>query len=96
MPKEYHSQYYPADGVDDEDAKLLDSGTETRPPKFRFLQGRLRPWLSYGVLMSITMLFFTLWARGPSIDAMVLYCRWTDGVNAQDVTYPSQLLQTRL
>ncbi|KAG0697868.1 hypothetical protein DFH29DRAFT_1003354 [Suillus ampliporus] len=72
MSKEY-STYSRVDEVDDrDDANLLDNGTETRPPpKFRFL--RWSPWLSHGVLMSITMLFFTLWVRAPSIDDVVLY-----------------------
>ncbi|KAG1729100.1 uncharacterized protein EDB91DRAFT_839379 [Suillus paluster] len=66
MRKEYYSP------VDGDDVNLLDSGTETRPPpKSRFFHWS--PLLSHGVLMSITMLFFTLWARAPSIDDVVVY-----------------------
>ncbi|KAG2068285.1 hypothetical protein BDR04DRAFT_1079564 [Suillus decipiens] len=71
MRKEYYSQYSPIDGVNDDNVKLLDS-TETRhPSKYRFLH--LWPWLSHGVLISMTMVFFILWAREPSIDDVVLY-----------------------
>ncbi|KAG0707984.1 hypothetical protein DFH29DRAFT_561356 [Suillus ampliporus] len=72
MCKKYYSLYSPVDGVDDDDAKLLDGGTETRPPsKSCFLH--LWPWPSHSVLMFITMLFFTLWAQAPSIDDIVMY-----------------------
>ncbi|KAG1787783.1 uncharacterized protein HD556DRAFT_940453 [Suillus plorans] len=72
MHKEY-SASYSVDGVDDhDDTNLLDSNTESRPlPRSRPL--RWSPWLSHGVLMFITMMFFVLWARAPSIDDVVLY-----------------------
>jgi hypothetical protein len=92
MRKEYPASYSPVS--DHDDTKLLDSNAETiPPPKSRLL--RWSPWLSHGVLMSITMVFFVLWVRAPSIDDVVLYCRWTDSVNAQDLAYSSQLQQTR-
>ncbi|KIK38300.1 hypothetical protein CY34DRAFT_809476 [Suillus luteus UH-Slu-Lm8-n1] len=73
MPREYSASYSPVDGVDDrDDTKLLDSDTETRPPPLDRLLRR-SPWLSHGVLMSITMVFFMLWVRAPSIDDVVLY-----------------------
>lgn len=72
MHKEYYSQYSPFDGVDDDGTKLLDSSIATSPPpKSRFLH--LWPWLSHGVLMSITLVFFTLLARAPSIDDIVVF-----------------------
>jgi hypothetical protein len=80
MRKDYYSRNYPVHGVDEDYVKLLDGGTETTlSPESRFL--RYWPWLSHGVLISITMLFFTLWARAPSMNEAVLYCRWTDNVN---------------
>jgi len=86
MRKEYCSRYSPFDRVDDDDTKLLDGGKATSsPPKFRFLH--LWPWLSHSVLMSITLVFFTLWALAPLIDDVVLYCRWITRVNTQDLTY---------
>ncbi|KAG1805895.1 hypothetical protein EV424DRAFT_1647224 [Suillus variegatus] len=70
MRKEYSALYSPVD--DRDDTNLLDSNTETRPlSKFGLLN--LSPWLSHGVLMSITMMFLVLWARAPSIDDVVLY-----------------------
>ncbi|KAG1787772.1 uncharacterized protein HD556DRAFT_1407597 [Suillus plorans] len=70
MRKECSASYSPVD--DRDDTKLLDSNTETRPlSKFRLLN--LSPWLSHGVLMFITMIFFVLWVRAPSIDDVVLY-----------------------
>ncbi|KAG2346600.1 hypothetical protein BDR05DRAFT_997555 [Suillus weaverae] len=69
MPKEYSASYSPVD--DRDDTNLLDSNTEARPPKSRLL--RWSPWLSHGVLMSITMVFFMLWVRAPSVDDVVLY-----------------------
>jgi hypothetical protein len=92
----YYSQYSPFDGVggDSDDTKFLDGGIAISPPqKSRFLH--LWPWLSHGVLMSITLVFFTLWARAPSIDDVVLFCRWITKLSAQDLTYQSQLQQTR-
>ncbi|KAG1728437.1 hypothetical protein EDB19DRAFT_1913783 [Suillus lakei] len=72
MRKEYYSQYSPFDRVDDDDTKLLDGGIPTSPPpKSRFLH--LWPWLSYGMLMSITLVFFTLWALAPLVDDVVPY-----------------------
>ncbi|KAG1740989.1 hypothetical protein EDB19DRAFT_1908303 [Suillus lakei] len=71
MRKEYYSQYSPFDRVDDDDTKLLDGGIATSPPpKSRSLH--LWPWLSHGVLMSITLVFFTLWALAPLMDDVVL------------------------
>ncbi|KAG2038079.1 hypothetical protein BDR03DRAFT_1091496 [Suillus americanus] len=67
-------EYYPrVDGVDDrDDTNLLDRNTVTRPPpESRLL--RWSPWLSHGVLMFITLVFFVLWVRAPSIDDVVLY-----------------------
>lgn len=94
MNKEYYSQYSHLDGIDDDNTKLLDSGiTTSLPPKSRFLH--LWPWLSHGVLMSITLWFFIQWARSPSMDDVVIYCTWMTRVGAQDLTYPSQLQQTR-
>ncbi|KAG1740975.1 hypothetical protein EDB19DRAFT_1707136 [Suillus lakei] len=72
MNKKYCSHYSPFNRVDDDDTKLLDGGKATSsPPKFRFLH--LWPWLSHSVLMSITLVFFTLWALAPLIDDVVLY-----------------------
>ncbi|KAG1728438.1 hypothetical protein EDB19DRAFT_1746780 [Suillus lakei] len=57
-------QYSPVDTVDD-DEKLLDDvqrfGVEPRP-KSR----TLRLWLTHGVLICTSVLFFTLWMRTPS------------------------------
>ncbi|KAG0697875.1 hypothetical protein DFH29DRAFT_1003365 [Suillus ampliporus] len=81
MRKEYYSQYSPVDGVYDDDAKLLGSGiATTSPPKSRSLHWW--PWLSHGVLMFIMMLFFTLWARAPLIDDMVLYSPATEAIES--------------
>ncbi|KAG1787794.1 uncharacterized protein HD556DRAFT_1448474 [Suillus plorans] len=73
MSKEYSASYSPVDGVDyRDDTNLLDSNTESRPlPKSPLSRWSL--WISHGVLMSITMLFFVLWARAPSIDDVVPY-----------------------
>ncbi|KAJ8593953.1 hypothetical protein M405DRAFT_761243 [Rhizopogon salebrosus TDB-379] len=72
MRKDYYSRNYPVHGVDEDYVKLLDGGTETTlSPESRLL--RYWPWLSHGVLISITMLFFTLWARAPSMNEAVLY-----------------------
>ncbi|KAG2148152.1 uncharacterized protein EDB93DRAFT_1250210 [Suillus bovinus] len=70
MHKEYPASYSPVD--DRDDTKLLGSNTETRP----LLKPRLirsSQWISHGVLMSITMIFFILWIRAPSIDDVVMY-----------------------
>jgi hypothetical protein len=75
MGKEYSAQYSPVNEADDEDAKLLQRRIHS---KSRFLHVSL--WLIHGVLISVTLLFFTLWARAPSKDAILLYCRWTDGM----------------
>ncbi|KAG2365829.1 hypothetical protein BDR07DRAFT_1397833 [Suillus spraguei] len=67
MRKDYYSQYSPLDVVGDDGIKLPDSGIVTSPsPRSRFLH--LWPWLSHGGLMSITLVFFTLWAQAPSMD----------------------------
>jgi len=72
MNEEYYSQYSHLDGIDDDNTKLLGSGiTISLPPKSRFLH--LWPWLSHGVLMSITLWFFIQWARSPSMDDVVIY-----------------------
>ncbi|KAG1813502.1 uncharacterized protein BJ212DRAFT_1365326, partial [Suillus subaureus] len=73
MRKEYSASYSLVDGVDDrDDTNLLDSSTVTRPPTKSHLLSWL-PWLSHGVLMFMTMVFFVLWVRAPSIDDVVLY-----------------------
>lgn len=79
MGKEYSAQYSPVDEADNEDAKLLYRGTAIKPlSKSRFLHVSL--WLIHGVLIFITLLFFTLWVRAPLKDDILLYCRWTDGM----------------
>jgi hypothetical protein len=79
MGKEYSARYSPVDEADNEDANLLYIGAKTKPhSKSRFLRASL--WLIHGVLISITLLFFTLWVRTPSKDDILLYCRWTDGM----------------
>lgn len=83
MRKEfYYSHYSPFDEVDDDsiNTKLLDSGTAITLPKSRFLH--LWPWLSHGVLMSITLVFFTLWAQAPSIDDVVLFSPANEAVES--------------
>jgi hypothetical protein len=48
------------------------------------------------MLMSMTLAFLALWARAPSMDDVVLFCRcMITRFSAQDVTYLSQLQQTR-
>ncbi|KAG2751562.1 hypothetical protein P692DRAFT_20830824 [Suillus brevipes Sb2] len=73
MHEEYSSQYSdsPFDGDNDDGTKLLGSGIATPPLKHRFLH--LWPWLSHSVLISITLVFFVLWARAPSMDDVVLF-----------------------
>jgi hypothetical protein len=72
MHREYSASYSLVDGVDDrDDTNLLGNTTEKKPPPKSLL--RRSPWLSHGVLMSIMMVFFVLWARAPSIDDVVLY-----------------------
>ncbi|KAG1883787.1 hypothetical protein F4604DRAFT_1920293 [Suillus subluteus] len=82
MRKEYYSQYSPVDVVDDDDTKLLDGGiaATSPPPRSRF--AHLWPWLSHGVLMSITLVFFTLWAQAPSIDDVVLFSPANEAVES--------------
>ncbi|KAG2148190.1 uncharacterized protein EDB93DRAFT_1250257 [Suillus bovinus] len=82
MRKEYYSQYSPLDEVDDNGTtKLLDSDIVTSlPPQSRFLD--LWPWLSHGVLMSMILVFFTLWARAPSIDDVVLFSPANEAVES--------------
>ncbi|KAG2744072.1 hypothetical protein P692DRAFT_20744630 [Suillus brevipes Sb2] len=80
MRKEfYHSRCSPFDGVDDDldDTKFLGISP---PSKSRFLH--LWPWLSHGVLVSITLVFFTLWARAPSIDDVVLFSPANEAVES--------------
>jgi hypothetical protein len=90
MHEEYCSQYSesPFDGVNDDGTKLLGSGIASPSPplKPRFLH--LWPWLSHGVLMTITLVFSVLWARAPSVDDVVLFCRWilVTRLSAQDLT----------
>lgn len=72
MGKEYSARYSPVDEADNEDAKLLYRGTAIKPlSKSRFLQVSL--WLIHGVLIFITLLFFTLWVRSPPKDDILLY-----------------------
>jgi hypothetical protein len=74
MQKEYSATYSLVDEVDDRDdtTNLLDSNTVTRPPPPSRLL-RWSSWISHGVLMTITIVFFVLWVRAPSIDDVVLY-----------------------
>ncbi|KAG1891070.1 hypothetical protein F4604DRAFT_1704100 [Suillus subluteus] len=84
MSKEYSAQYSPVDEVDDEDAKLLHRGTDTRPhSKSRLLHVSL--WLIHGVLISVTLLFFTLWARAPSKDAILLYSPANEAIESKGI-----------
>ncbi|KAG2757657.1 hypothetical protein P692DRAFT_20824490 [Suillus brevipes Sb2] len=72
MRKEHYSQYSPFDEINDDGTKLLGSGiTTSLPLKSRFLH--LWPWLSHGMLMSMTLAFLALWARAPSMDDVVLF-----------------------
>ncbi|OAX44326.1 hypothetical protein K503DRAFT_765137 [Rhizopogon vinicolor AM-OR11-026] len=74
MRKEYYSRHPPSHAVNDGYVKILqvDGGTETSlPPELRFLY--LWPWISHGVLISITVLFLTLWAMALSMHDAVLY-----------------------
>lgn len=81
MREEYYSQYSPFDVVNDDSTKLLNSGIATSPPpRSRFLH--LWPWLSYGVLMSITLVFFTLWVQAPSIDDIVIFSPANEAVES--------------
>jgi hypothetical protein len=83
MRKEYSASYSLVDGVEDrDDTNLLNSNTEASPPpKSRLL--RWSPlWLSHGVLLSITMVFFVLWVRAPSIDDLVLYSPANEAVES--------------
>ncbi|KAG2349828.1 hypothetical protein BDR05DRAFT_994816 [Suillus weaverae] len=84
MGKEYSAQYSPVDGADDEDAKLLHRGTENRPhSQSCFLHVSL--WLMHGVLISITLLFFTLWARAPSKDDILLYSPANEAIESKGI-----------
>ncbi|KAH7919151.1 hypothetical protein BV22DRAFT_876521 [Leucogyrophana mollusca] len=64
------SQYSPVGEVDDDEAKPFHSGAEgfpATPPsplKSRFL--RLPSWLSHGILVCTSLLFFTLWMETGS------------------------------
>ncbi|KAG2068292.1 hypothetical protein BDR04DRAFT_1158121 [Suillus decipiens] len=81
MSKEYYSQYSPLDVVDDDGTKLLDSGIAISPSaKYRFLY--LWPWLSHGALMSMTLVFFILWAQAPSMDDVVLFSPANEAVES--------------
>ncbi|KAG2038067.1 hypothetical protein BDR03DRAFT_326585 [Suillus americanus] len=82
MREEYYSQYSSFDVVDDDDTKLLDSGiaATSHPPRSRF--PHLWPWLSHAVLMSITVVFFTLWVQAPSIDDVVLFSPVNEAVES--------------
>ncbi|KAG2038070.1 hypothetical protein BDR03DRAFT_955681 [Suillus americanus] len=82
MRKEYHSQHSPSEVVDDDGTRLLSDGgiATSPPPRSRFLH--LWPWLSHGVLMSITVVFFTLCARAPSIDDIVLFSPANEAVES--------------
>ncbi|KAG2148193.1 uncharacterized protein EDB93DRAFT_1103850 [Suillus bovinus] len=80
MRKEYYSPY-PLDEVDDDSAKLLAGGLATGfLPKSRFFHRW--SWLSHGVLLSITLVFTTLWARAPSIDDVVLFSPANEAVES--------------
>ncbi|KAG2028418.1 hypothetical protein BDR03DRAFT_1019830 [Suillus americanus] len=84
MGKKYSAQYYPVNGADDEDEKLLYKGAKTRPhSKSRFLHVSL--WLIHGVLISVTLLFFTLWARAPSKDDILLYSPANEGIESKGI-----------
>lgn len=85
MGKEYSAQYSLVDGADDEDAKLLHSGAETRPhSKSRFLHVSL--WLIHGVLIFITLLFFMLWAWAPSSrDDIFLYSPANEAIESKGI-----------
>ncbi|KAG1863650.1 hypothetical protein F4604DRAFT_1784387 [Suillus subluteus] len=86
MGKEYSAQYSPVKGADDEDEKLLHSSTETRPhSKFRFLHVSL--WLIHGVMISVTLLFFTLWARAraSSKDNILLYSPANEAIESKGI-----------
>ncbi|KAG2346640.1 hypothetical protein BDR05DRAFT_997586 [Suillus weaverae] len=79
--REEYSQYSPFDVVDDDSTKPLNSGIATSPsPGSRFLH--LWPWLSHGVLMSITLVLFTLWVQAPSIDDVVLFSPANEAVES--------------
>ncbi|KAG1852832.1 hypothetical protein DFJ58DRAFT_399077 [Suillus subalutaceus] len=82
MRKEYDSQHSPFDVVDDDGTRLLSDGgiATSPPPRSRFLH--LWPWLSHGVLMSITLVFFTLCAQAPSIDDVVLFSPANEAVKS--------------
>ncbi|KAG1863651.1 hypothetical protein F4604DRAFT_1037456 [Suillus subluteus] len=87
MRKEYSAQYFPVNGADDGDEKLLHRGTETRPhSKSRFLRLRVsRLWLIHGVLIFVTLLFFTLWARAPSRDDILLYSPANEAIESKAI-----------
>ena len=72
---EHSSQYSPVDAVDDEE--LFGAEPPSRP-KSRIL--RLGLWLSHGMLMCTSMLFFTLWMSTPSThlsEDIAVYCKRT-------------------
>ncbi|KAG1875222.1 hypothetical protein C8R48DRAFT_769235 [Suillus tomentosus] len=84
MAKEYPAQYSPVNEADDEDANLLHRSTETRPhSKSRFL--RVSLWLIHGVLISITLLFFTLWAWAPSKDDILLFSPVNEAIESKGI-----------
>ncbi|KAG2032710.1 hypothetical protein BDR03DRAFT_1094767 [Suillus americanus] len=84
MGKEYSAQYYPVNGADDEDEQLLYRDTETRPhSNSRFLHISL--WLIHGVLISVTLLFFMLWAREPSKDDILLYSPANEAIESKGI-----------
>ncbi|KAG2043236.1 hypothetical protein BDR03DRAFT_1006107 [Suillus americanus] len=83
MDKEYSAQYSPVKEADEVE-KLLYKGTETRPhSKFRFLH--LSLWLIHGALISVTLLFFTIWARAPSKDDILLYSPANEAIESKGI-----------
>jgi hypothetical protein len=84
MGKKYSAQYFPVNGADYEDEKLFHRDTVTRPrSKSRFL--RVWLWLIHGVLISVTLLFFTLWARAPSKDDVHLYSPANEAIESKGI-----------
>ncbi|KAG1820567.1 uncharacterized protein BJ212DRAFT_1038226 [Suillus subaureus] len=84
MGKGYSAQYSPVNGADDEDEKLLHRDAEARPhSKSRLLHVSL--WLIHGILIFITLLFFTLWARALSKDDILLYSPANEAIESKGI-----------
>ncbi|KAG2143189.1 hypothetical protein BD769DRAFT_1772242 [Suillus cothurnatus] len=82
MQKGYSASYSLVDGVDEnDDTNLLDTNAVIRPPPTSRLL-RWSPWISHGVLMFITIVFFVLWVLAPSIDDVVLYSPANEAVES--------------